>query len=533
MSAKAGFALRARNPDVLTCIANLSNDEVFTPPEFANRMLDSLADVWAAANGGADIWADRTVRFLDPCAKSGVFLREITIRLTKGLADVIPDLEERVDHIVTNQVFGIGITYLTSLLARRSLYCSKHANGKHSIAKSFANDDGNIWFKRTEHTWIDDRCTYCGANRRDYDRGENLESHAYAFIHTRDVKTQLTEWFGGDMRFDVIIGNPPYQLADEGHGASASTIYNQFVEQAISLEPRYAVMVTPSRWFSGGKGVDEYRSSMLTSGKLRTIVDFPNSAEVFPSVDIKGGVSYFLWDQEHDGNCEFTLVRGGEVVGPEARKLDEFDVLIRDIRGVRILRKVLKYDGKPLADIVSARWAFGIELTSNFSQWHARRLKGSVRLYMQGGDRERWVDPEVITRNRELIDKWKVLLPKAGPGNSGGHVLPDMVLGRPLVSEPGSVCTLTYLVVGPLPSEAACKSLSSYLRTRFARFLVSLRKPSQDAPRGVYTWVPQQAWDREWTDEELYAKYRLTHEEIAFIERMIRPMNPDGDNANE
>jgi site-specific DNA-methyltransferase (adenine-specific) len=244
-------------------------------------------------------------------------------------------------------------------------------------------------------------------------------------------------------------------------------------------------------------------------------------------VDIKGGVSYFLWDKEHSGDCEFTLIRGDEVIGPELRRLDEFDILIRDIRGVRILRKVLEYDSEPLADIVSARWAFGTDLTSNFSKWYSKRQERSVRLYMQGGDRERWVDPEVVTRNQELIEEWKVLLPKAGPGNSGGHVLPDMVLGRPLVSEPGSVCTLTYLVVGPLPDEAACKSLSSYLRTRFARFLVSLRKPSQDAPRGVYTWVPQQTWDRKWTDEQLYAKYRITDDEITLIENMIRPMDSD------
>jgi len=152
MSAQAGFALRGRNPDVLTCIANLSNDEVFTTPELANRMLETLADAWGAEHDGANIWADKKVTFLDPCAKSGVFLREITSRLTKGLAEEIPNLEERVNHILTKQVFGIGITHLTSLLARRSLYCSKHANGKHSIATSFSSDDGNVWFKRTEHT---------------------------------------------------------------------------------------------------------------------------------------------------------------------------------------------------------------------------------------------------------------------------------------------------------------------------------------------------------------------------------------------
>lgn len=524
MSKQASFSLRGRNPDVLTCIANLSNDEVFTPPSFANQMLDTLGESWAANHGGANIWSDKSVKFLDPCTKSGVFLREITSRLSQGLEQEIPNLEERVHHILTKQVFGIGITEITSLLARRSVYCSKHATGKHSIAKSFASDDGNIWFKRTNHIWEGDRCKFCGAARSVFDRAKDFETHAYAFIHTDNIKAWLSEIFGGNMQFDVIIGNPPYQLADDGHGASATTIYNRFVTQAIALEPRYAVMVIPSRWFSGGKGVDDFREFMLTKGKLRTIVDFPNSAEVFPSVDIKSGVSYFLWDKEYSGDCDFTLIRGGEVLGPSSRKLDEFDVLIRDIRGVRILRKVLSFNSKPLADIVSARWAFGTELTSNFSQWYSQKRQQSIRLYMQGGDRERWIDPKFVTRNQELVSEWKVLLPKAGPGNSGGHVLPDMVLGRPLVAEPQSACTLTYLVVGPLPSRIACESLISYVQTRFARFLVSLRKTSQDAPRGVYTWVPQQTWDRVWTDEELFKKYGLTDEEVSFIEKMIRPM---------
>lgn len=524
MSEQASFTLRRRNPDVLTCIANLSNDEVFTPPEFANRMLDTLTEAWAANNKGANLWADPTVTFLDPCTKSGVFLREITRRLTEGLAAKMPNLEQRVNHILTKQVFGIGITQITSLLARRSVYCSRDAKGKHSIAKSFTSEAGNIWFKRLKHTWDGDRCKFCGAGKSVFDRASGLETHAYAFIHTDNIKTRLGKIFGGNMQFDVIIGNPPYQLADDGHGASASTIYNKFVEQAIALQPRYTVMVIPSRWFSGGKGVDHFRGVMLTEGKLRAIVDFPNSAEVFPSVDIKGGVSYFLWDKGHAGECDFTLVRGSEVLGPNSRKLDEFDVLVRDIRGVRILRKVLNNNTKSLADIVSARWAFGTELTSNFSQWYTKKRQLSVRLYMQGGDRERWIDPSVVTRNQELISQWKVLLPKAGPGNSGGHVLPDMVLGRPLVSEPQSVCSLTYLVVGPLPNRAACDSLISYIQTRFSRFLVSLRKTSQDAPRGVYTWVPQQTWDRIWTDDELFKKYSLTDDEISFIERMIRPM---------
>jgi site-specific DNA-methyltransferase (adenine-specific) len=296
MSAQAGFALRGRNPDVLTCIANLSNDEVFTPPDLANRMLDTLAETWAADNGGTNLWADKTVRFLDPCTKSGVFLRHITSRLTNGLVDEIPNLEKRVNHILTKQVFGIATTYLTSLLARRSVYCSKHAKGNHSIAKSFTSDDGNIWFKRIEHSWEDDKCKYCGANKRDYDRGEGLETHAYAFIHTDDVKTRLAELFGGDMQFDVIIGNPPYQLGQSGGdavGSFAMPIYQKFVEAAKGIEPRYLTMVTPSRWFAGGRGLDDFRQEMLADRRLRYLVDYPDSRDVFPGVDIAGGISYF------------------------------------------------------------------------------------------------------------------------------------------------------------------------------------------------------------------------------------------------
>ena len=247
MTSQVGFALRAYNPDVLTCIANLSNDEVFTPPEFANRMLDTLVEAWAANNGGANIWANKTVRFLDPCAKSGVFLREITSRLTNGLDKEIPELEKRVNHILKKQVFGIGITHLTSLLARRSVYCSKHATGKHSIAKSFASDSGNVWFQRMEHMWDGTKCEFCGAPKAILDREEELENYAYAFIHTNNIKTRITELFGGNMQFDVIIGNPPYQMKGGAGGSSDSSIYHLFIEQAMKLEPRFLSMVVPSR----------------------------------------------------------------------------------------------------------------------------------------------------------------------------------------------------------------------------------------------------------------------------------------------
>lgn len=297
MSTQAGIALRGRNPDVLTCIANLSNDEVFTPPEFANRMLDALAEAWATNHNGANLWADKTVRFLDPFTKSGVFLREITSRLTKGLADEFPDVQARVDHILTRQVFGIGTTHLTSLLARRSVYCSKHANGEHSIAEGFDSDNGNIWFERTEHTWEGDRCRYCGGSRKALDRGARLETHAYAFIHTDDIKARMTELFGDDMQFDVIIGNPPYQLASDG-GTRDIPIYQHFVEQAKKLHPRFLVMVIPSRWMAAGLGLGDFRAEMLGDQRIRKLVDYPDSSDVFPGVKLMGGACYFLWDRD-------------------------------------------------------------------------------------------------------------------------------------------------------------------------------------------------------------------------------------------
>lgn len=377
MNIEEGFALRGRNPDVLTCIANLSNDEVFTPPEFANRMLDTVSSSWAADHDGADIWADQTVKFLDPFTKSGVFLREITKRLIMGLENEIPNLQERVDHILTQQVFGIGTTQLTSLMARRSVYCSKFANGQHSVTRRFNSETGNIWFERTEHTWTaQDKCKYCGASKATLDRGEDRESHAYAFIHTGNIKTRIAELFGGDMQFDVIIGNPPYQLDDGGHGTSAAPIYQKFVEQAKNLEPRYLTMVIPSRWFSGGKGLDDFRESMLSDNRLRSIDDFLSAADVFPGVGLKGGVCYFLWNNNNPGPCRVSTNFKDWPVSTATRPLLESgaDVFIRFNEGVSILHKVLEVEtgqdavlslpeDKRFDRLVSSRKPFGLETT--------------------------------------------------------------------------------------------------------------------------------------------------------------------------
>lgn len=516
MSAQAGFELRGRNPDVLTCIANLSNDEVFTPPAFANKMLDTLTETWAANHHGADIWTDKSVKFLDPCTKSGVFLREITSRLTKGLADEIPNLEERVNHILTKQVFGIGITYLTSLLARRSVYCSKQANSKHSIVKSFTSDAGNIWFERTEHTWVGEKCACCGASKSALDRGENLETHAYAFIHTDDIKTRIVELFGESMQFDVIIGNPPYQLTDGGYGTSAAPIYQLFVEKALALDPRYAIFVTPSRWMAGGKGLDKYRERMLSDKRLRNIVDYPKLYEGFPGVKIRGGISYFLWDRDYNGPCTVLTIWDGQSTGAAvARYLDAFDVLVRRNEAVPILEKV-RLKGEPTLDArVSSRKPFG--LPTNFhGKEDPKGIKDAVKLF--GSQKISWVKRENIATNPEWIDDWKVLM-TAVQGTSAA--VETKFLSKPIIAGPGTACTETYLVAGRFGSEAEAVNYAKYLRTRFVRFLVSLRKATQHATRDVYSFVPDLPSDQEWTDEKLCERYGLNKTEIAFIESQV------------
>jgi len=541
MNGQASFSIRGRNPDILTCIANLSNDEVFTPPEFANRMLDALATAWAANNRGAELWADSSVKFLDPFTKSGVFLREITIRLTKGLAGEIPDLQRRVDHILQKQVFGIATTRLTSLLARRSLYCSKHADGPHSIATGFANEAGNVWFERTEHTWADGKCQFCGASQKALDRGEGLETHAYAFIHTDDIKTRLAEIFGGNMQFDVIVGNPPYQLDDGGFGTSAAPIYQLFVQQAKALEPRYLSMVIPSRWFAGGKGLDEFRESMLSDDRVRSIDDYLSAAQVFPGVGLKGGVNFFLWDRDNPGQCRVNTHFKDWPVSTSTRPLLEkgADVFIRFNEGLSILKRVaaietgnsktlLLPEEKRFDRMVSSARAFGFR---TFFKGKKTESRGDLRIYQNGGIG--FVRRSSVTSGLDLIDKWKIFAGYAAPGTGNKDTYPHRIISTPFIGEPGSISSETYLCIGPLDSKGEAENVLSYLCCRLTRFLILLRKPSQHVTRKVYSFVPTQDWKRPWTDGDLYKKYGITASEIAFIEGIVRPMEINEDLFDE
>ena len=530
-SVKAPLALATHNPDVLTCIANLSNDEVFTSPEFANRMLDTVELAWAEVNEGASIWADPTVTFLDPFTKSGVFLREITARLTNGLTEEIPELRARVNHILTKQVFGIGITNLTALLARRSVYCSKDAAGEHSIATSFDRDWGNIWFERTEHTWAAGRCAYCGASQGEYSRGGDLETHAYAFIHTTDIKARLARMFGAEMQFDVIIGNPPYQLDDGGFGSSAAPIYNRFVEQARLLNPRLLSMVIPARWYAGGKGLSEFRSEMLNDNRIRALHDFPDTSDVFPGVNNRGGICYFLWDRDHTGDAMVHTHEKGVTTSAVSRPLLEpgLDTFIRYNEGVEILKKVVAVERRGtslglalspatrFSAFVSSRKPFGLDTTFT---GHPNERPGDVRVFRNGG--VTFASRTDISIGTRLIDAIKLLIPYASPGSDD---YPHLVLSRPIVAHSGEIATETYLVIGPFANETEARNAATYMGTMFFRFMLSLLRVSQHVTRSVYAFAPIQDFSRPWLDGDLVAKYGLSDDDLAFMSRFVKPVS--------
>lgn len=504
------------NPDVLTCLANLSNDEVFTPPNLVNDILDLLP---------AELWSNSEARFLDPVSKSGVFLREMAKRLMKGLETQIPDKQQRINHIFSQQLYGIAITELTSLLSRRSVYGSKFANGQYSFCETFTTEQGNIRYERMQHAWQGGKCTYCGASQEVYDREDALETYAYNFIHT-DQPEKIFD----HMKFDVIIGNPPYQLSDGGAGASAIPLYHKFIEQAKKLNPKYLSMIIPARWFAGGRGLDDFRKEMQSDKRIATLVDYPKSRECFPGVDIAGGVCFFLWDRDYNGPCKF-ISRIKETETVSERFLDEFEMVLRDNIGISIVHKIMPFKEKMMSDVVLKVSPFGLR---SYERGKPKPFNGSVKLVSSAG--EGFIDKSSVAKNQELIDNFKVCIGYLNPDRAGVNNAADGMVNvttKVRLLEKNTVVTETYIIPYTNPDYEKVVNCANYIRTKFVRFLIQLTLSSMHIAQKNFSFVPIQDFNEVWTDEKLYAKYGLTEEEIAFIESMIRPMSESGSSGSE
>lgn len=495
------------NPDVLTCLANLSNDEVFTPPEVANAMLDMLPQ---------ELFRNPDTTFLDPACKSGVFLREIAKRLIKGLEPQIPDLQERIDHIFHKQLYGIAITELTSLLSRRSVYCSKYPNSEFSVSR-FDDAQGNIRFKTIQHTWQNGKCVFCGASKEKYERGNELETHAYEWIHM----LRPEEIF--DMKFDVIISNPPYQLSDGGNGKSAKPIYQLFVEQAEKLNPHYITMIIPSRWFTGGKGLNEFREKMLNDKRIRKLVDYENFKDVFPGVDLAGGACYFLWDRDNAGLCEVSNCTK-TIESTEKRYLNEYPVFIRSNRALSIVNKIQKlHKGLYMDSTVSASKPFGIRT------FYEPKESGIPCQFIQKIGLK-YADPNDITDNQKLLHKWKFLAPRSPIAGQTDFSKPVGFYydGNTRIVPPGTCCTESFLVLYAADTEAEVYSFRTYLFTKVVRFLLLQCVVSQDVTREKYRFVPAlNKYEGIYTDKLLCKWWNISDEEWDYIDSKISETGGD------
>ena len=505
------------NPDVLSCLANLSSDEVFTSPDVVNQRLDRLPQ---------ELFENPDTTFLDPACKTGVFLREIAKRLLKGLENQFPDLQERVDHIFHKQLFGIAITELTSLLSRRSVYCSKYANSEFSITH-FENADGNIRYKKCNHTFKNGRCVYCGASEQELGgkKREDLETHAYEFIHGMNLEEVFK------MKFDVIISNPPYQLNDGGAQASASPIYQKFIQQAIKLKPRYLSMIVPSRWMTGGKGLDDFRNEMLHDNRLSIIHDFKDASLCFTGVDIKGGVNYFLWDRDKTSPIVHIINDNGNQGMTETDRTmleDGCDIFIRNNELVSIYKKVKKFNEESFSLYVSPQKPFGFrgDMFKNPSKYGLPAVsetpfKNGYSIYgLDGAKRAiRYIPSTYPIPKKDFINDYKMFMAR----NQGSGLFGEK-FSEPVFAKPGELCTETFVVIGGFKTEAEMMNCWSYIKTKFFRALVGAKKNDQGTASGVYQYVPLQDFSKPWTDKELYEKYGLDQKEIDFIESNVESM---------
>ncbi len=322
---------------------------------------------------------------------------------------------------------------------------------------------------------------------------------------------------GEKMRFDAVVGNPPYQIMDGGNNASAVPIYQSFVEQALALEPLFISMIIPSRWFAGGRGLDKFREMMMSNTQIRKLRDFSESKYIFPTADISGGICYFLIDTGYDGPCEFTNFDGG-VATQESRYLNEFSIIVRSNKAIDILHKVLAQKEDKLSNYVSSMKPFGLRTYEE--------PDGTGNLVLRWNKGKGKIEESRITAGQQYINQWKVISSRvfyehAGQPDKDGQY---RVLSILETLAPGEVCTETYVIISSFDNQLYAENLYNYLKTKFVRFLILQACSSIMVTKASYIFVPVQDFSKTWSDEQLYMKYGLSDDEISLIESTIKPM---------
>lgn len=483
------------NEDIFDYIPPQKTNQIFTPKSVVKIMVDTLE------RENPDIFKDSNKTFIDLYAKSGIFLTEITKRLFKGLKNEIPNEGERLKHILENQVYGVAPTNIIYNIAKEYIY----SNFDNISADNLVECDLTIYAEKDS------------------------------------LAEKLTELYGGkNVKFDVVIGNPPYQEEDGGAQASARPVYHHFVQAAKSLNPEYISYITPSRWFVGGKGLDSFRDEMLNDLHLKEIHDWLTPEDIFPNTNIRGGVNYFLWDKNFtDKSVRFASYKDGKKISDVIRPLaiEGIDILLRDNIGIKVLEKIYANDYEntnTISEIVSPLRPFGFRgyfIDDERFNSTPDSLINPVICYARGW-KKGYIERDIVEIRPDWIDKWKIFTPRAN--NIGTELSDDNFNIR--IGEPGTICTESYMVIGADNDydKNEAEALGKYLQTKFSRFLHSLAKGSQDATSKTYRFIPMQDfspeseinWDNSIAeiDQQLYNKYGLSQEEISYIEENIKPM---------
>lgn len=455
-----------------------TSTRIFTPQKIVQEMIEALPE---------EVW-NPTTTFFDPAIKSGVYLVEIFNKLMNNatLIKEFPDEQKRKNHILQNQLFGVALDNFDYMIAQRNLY-------------GYVNPSGNI---RTIENYL------------------NLVKNKNTQFYAEAVKKEFN-----NMIFDVVIGNPPYQDGKIDTNRGARPIYNNFIEKVKMLSPRYMSFIIPAKWYSGGLGLDEFRNSMLSDYRISELHDYPDTEDVFQGVYIMGGVCYFMWDSiKKSEMCKIvTHQHGDSDIMLRPLLLGGTDTFIRSNVASVIMKKILEKSSSYINSYVSPLSPFGQPSTEKGSI--IKTSESQIGWWITGNDIKggsmNYIERYEIKKNIDYVNKHKVFVTKA---NDNMLSFPYKVLNMPFYGEPGTACNGSFLVIGPFGNKTICENVISYMCTKFFRFCMQQRKYSQNTSQDTYKFVPLQDFSSSWTDEKLYEKYGLTDEEIAYIEKTIKPM---------